>query len=82
MTSAQFIAGFAQALRGARLKQGMTQESVAESGGVHPTYVSRVETAAYTPTIAVAFRPSNAVGRSLWSLIKEAEERSSHGKTR
>ena len=75
MTSAQFLGGFARALRKARLKSGLTQEAVAEAAGVHLTYVSRVETEAYTPTISVAFRLSHAVGRSLSSLVKEAEER-------
>lgn len=74
MTSAQFLAGFARALRRARLKKGLTQEAVAEAASVHPTYVSRVETGTYTPTISVAFRLSRAVGRTLSSLIREAEE--------
>jgi transcriptional regulator with XRE-family HTH domain len=73
MTSAQFLAGFARALRRARLKKKLTQEAVAEAASVHPTYVSRVETGAYTPTIAVAFRLSRAVGRSLSSLVREVE---------
>ncbi len=73
MTSAQFLAGIARALRRARLKKGLTQEAVAEGAGVHPTYVSRVETGTYTPTIAVAFHLSRAVGRSFSSMVKEAE---------
>jgi transcriptional regulator with XRE-family HTH domain len=52
----------------------MTQEAVAEAASVHPTYVSRVETGAYTPTILVAFHLSRAVGRSFSSLVREAEE--------
>ena len=76
MTSAQFLVGFARALRRARLKKGLTQEAVAEAARVHPTYVSRVETGAYTPTISVAFRLSQAVGISLSSLVREAEDRS------
>ena len=52
MTSAQFLASFARALRKARLKRGLTQEAIAEMAIVHPTYVSRVETEEYTPTIA------------------------------
>jgi transcriptional regulator with XRE-family HTH domain len=82
MTAAQFLAGFARALRRARLKKGLTQEAVAEAAGVHPTYVSRVETGAYTPTISVAFRLSHAVGRSLSSLVREAEERFSTTKSK
>jgi XRE family transcriptional regulator, regulator of sulfur utilization len=81
MTSAQFLAGFARALRTARLKKGLTQETVAETAGVHPTYVSRVETGAYIPTISVAFRLSHAVGRSFSSLVREAEERSPTNKS-
>ena len=75
MTSEQFLRSFAQAFRGARLKEGLTQEAVAEAAGIHPTYVSRIETGVYTPTISVAFRLSVAVGRSFSSLIREAEER-------
>jgi transcriptional regulator with XRE-family HTH domain len=74
MTSAQFLAAFAQALRRARQKKGLTQEAVSEAASIHPTYASRVETGMYTPTIAVAFRLSHAVDRTFWSLVKEAED--------
>jgi transcriptional regulator with XRE-family HTH domain len=74
MTSAQFLAGFARSFRKARLKKGLSQEAVAELARVHPTYVSRIETGTFTPTLGMAFRLSQAVGRSFSSLVREAEE--------
>lgn len=73
MTPAKFSAAFASALRRARLERGLSQEALADAAGVHPTYLSRVETRKITPTIGVCFRIAKALGRPLWILVREAE---------
>ena len=73
MTRSRFATSFARTLRGRRLRVGLTQESLAERAGLHPTYVSMVETAKKVPTMDAAQRLAKGLGIKLSKLVAEAE---------
>lgn len=60
-------------LRNARDQAGLTQEQLAESAGVHRTYVSLLERDKKSPTLDVLFRLCDALGISAAKLIVAAE---------
>jgi XRE family transcriptional regulator, regulator of sulfur utilization len=62
---------FGTALRTALLQCGITQEQLAEASGLDHTFVSLLERGRRTPTIAVAFRLSKALGLSPARLIDD-----------
>jgi transcriptional regulator with XRE-family HTH domain len=64
---------FAAAIKKRRLKEGLSQEALAELAKVHHTYVSMLERGKSKPTIDVAERLARALGRKLSALIAEAE---------
>jgi transcriptional regulator with XRE-family HTH domain len=68
---------FAEVVRKRRPQLGLSQEALAESAGVHHTYVSLVERGARKPTIEVANSLAHALGTKLSILISEAERASS-----
>ena len=51
----------------------LTQEILAERAGLHPTYVSMVETAKKVPTLEAAQRLAKGLGVRLSKLVAEAE---------
>lgn len=73
MARSRFAIAFARTLRRQRLRAGLTQERLAERAGVHPTYVSMVETTKKVPTLEVAQRLAKGLGVRLSKLIGEAE---------
>lgn len=73
MTRSRFATSFARALRGRRLRVGLTQETLAERAGLHPTYVSMIETAKKVPTMDAAQRLAKGLGIKLSKLVAEAE---------
>lgn len=66
---------FGAALRAARRELGITQEGLAEASGFDHTFVSLLERGLRTPTIAVAFKLSEAVGLSPIGLLEETAQR-------
>lgn len=64
---------FGQAVREARLKQGISQEEAASRGGIDRAYFGAIERAAKTPTVNMIFRVSQAVGRRPSQLLTRAE---------
>lgn len=64
---------FGQAVREARLKQGLSQEEAASAGGVDRAYFGHVERATKTPTVNMIWRVSQAVGRRPSQLFRRAE---------
>jgi len=64
---------FGLILRQARQDKGLTQEKLAELGGLHRTYISLLERGQRTPTLDVLFRLAQALGVSASDLVKELE---------
>jgi transcriptional regulator with XRE-family HTH domain len=60
---------FGAALRTARLACGLTHEGLAEASGLDPSFLSLLERGVRTPTIAVAFRLSAALGFNPLRLV-------------
>jgi transcriptional regulator with XRE-family HTH domain len=67
---------FAEIVREQRGRKGLSQEALAEAADIHHTYVGLLERGKRIPTIQVAERIANALGRKLSSLIEEAERKS------
>lgn len=60
---------FGIALRAARLQSGVSQEGLAEASELDSSFVSLLERGQRTPTIAVAFRLSRALGMNPIRLL-------------
>ncbi len=68
---------FARVIRRHRVRQGLSQEALAESAMIHHTYVGLLERGRRKPTIDVGERIARALGKKLSALIDEAERESS-----
>lgn len=66
---------FGVVLRERRLAAGISQEELAQTADLHPTYVSMLERGIRNPTLDVAERIANALRISLPDLIQRAEKR-------
>jgi transcriptional regulator with XRE-family HTH domain len=64
---------FGLAVRNRRTKAGISQEKLAESASLHPTYVGMVERGVRNPTLDVAARLAKALKVDLTKLITEAQ---------
>ncbi|MCX6566905.1 MAG: helix-turn-helix transcriptional regulator [Candidatus Aminicenantes bacterium] len=60
-------------LRKARLKAGLSQESLADKSGLHRTYISLLERDKKSPTLETLFHICEALGVSAAWLIKKVE---------
>lgn len=56
-----------------RRKAGLSQEALAHSAGVHPTYVSQLERGLKSPTIRVLASIAAGLGLSASRLLAKAE---------
>ena len=54
-----------------RTARGWTQEELAERAGIHPVYLSGVETGVRNPTFRVLSRIASALGVPLVTLFEE-----------
>ena len=66
---------FGAVVRDRRTAAGLSQEKLAETAGLHPTYVSMVERGVRNPTLDVAARIARALAVSLPRLIEQAQNR-------
>jgi DNA-binding XRE family transcriptional regulator len=66
---------FPMIVRKYRLQQSISQQMLAEAAGIDRTYVGLIERGLRKPTLDVAERISAALGKSLSSMITEAEQR-------
>jgi len=71
-----------EAIKQLREKKGMTQEAVALIAGVHPTWVSRIESGTLNPSWGMISRVAEALEVKVSDLAKDAEERDEHLKGR
>jgi transcriptional regulator with XRE-family HTH domain len=60
---------FGVVIRAYRTHRGISQETLAERSGLHPTYVSMVERGRRNPTLDVADRLARGLDASLCDLI-------------
>ncbi len=60
-------------LRKARLKAGLSQESLADQAGLHRTYISLLERNKKSPTLETLFSICKALNVSAAGLIKKVE---------
>lgn len=63
---------FGSAVRARRIAAGLSQEKLAESAGLHPTYISMVERGVRNPTLDASARIAAALKAKLSTLIEEA----------
>jgi transcriptional regulator with XRE-family HTH domain len=70
-----FSSAFALILRRERVAKGLSQERLAHRAGLHRTYVGLIERGQRKPTIEVGYALAQALGVSLWELVREAEKR-------
>lgn len=69
------VAAFADALREARQKVGMTQEDLAERANVSVRFISLLETGKRQPSLSAVAAVSAGLGIPMSSLIKAVERR-------
>lgn len=60
-------------IRKARLRAGLSQESLADKSGLHRTYISLLERNKKSPTLETLFNICKALGVSAAGLIKKVE---------
>jgi transcriptional regulator with XRE-family HTH domain len=63
-------------IRRARLRAGLSQESLAEKAGLHRTYISLLERNKKSPTIGTLINICQALGISAARIVKRAEDSS------
>lgn len=73
MGSADLTREFAKAIRRRRIAAGLSQETLAESAGLHPTYIGLIERGERKPTLHAGARIADALGVALSEIIREAE---------
>ena len=65
---------FALVLRKHREAKGLSQEALAESANLHPTYIGLLERSLRNPSLNVSKSLAKALGNSLTNLVAEAED--------
>lgn len=65
---------FGQAVRAARMEQGMAQEELASLADIERSHMGKIERGEHMPTLALIFRISVALNRSAADLIAATEE--------
>ena len=64
-----------QVIRELREERKLTQEAVAHAAGVHPTWVSRLESGSLNPSWGMISRVAAALGVEVSELAKRTERR-------
>ena len=65
---------FGQAVRAARMEQGMAQEELAASAEIERSHMGKIERGEHMPTLALILRIAAALNRSAADLIAATEE--------
>ncbi|HEY9871242.1 MAG TPA: response regulator [Candidatus Obscuribacterales bacterium] len=71
--SDEFLTSLSQILRQRRQHLGMSQEELAESSGLHRTYISEVERGARNPSAKCLFQLASALQMSVSEMMTAAE---------
>jgi transcriptional regulator with XRE-family HTH domain len=72
MPAASISKQLGQVIRARRLKLDLSQETLAEKAGVHPTYLGMVERGIRNPTLDVCVRLATALKITPAKLVDEA----------
>jgi transcriptional regulator with XRE-family HTH domain len=67
-------AALGQAVRELRNKKGMTQEEVAEAGGLPPTYISDIERGVRNPSYEALLALAGGMGVKLSEIVARSEK--------
>lgn len=65
---------FGQAVRAARMEQGMAQEELAALAEIERSHMGKIERGEHMPTLALVLRIAAALNRSAADLIAATEE--------
>ena len=65
---------FGQAVRAARMEQGMAQEELAASAEIERSHMGKIERGEHMPTLALILRIAVALNRRAADLIAATEE--------
>jgi transcriptional regulator with XRE-family HTH domain len=65
---------FGQAVRAARMEQGMAQEELAALAAIERSHMGKIERGEHMPTLALILRIAIALNRSAAELIAATEE--------
>ena len=65
---------FGQAVRAARMEQGMAQEELAASAEIERSHMGKIERGEHMPTLALILRIAAALNKSAADLIAVTEE--------
>ncbi len=64
---------FGAGLRRRRVARGLSQESLAYTAKLHPTYISLLERGLRNPSLTSIQKVARALGTSMGALVSEAE---------
>lgn len=73
LESKRLLRALGTVLRETRLTLGMSQETLAEAAGLHPTYISRVESGRYNITVKNLKSISRALELKVHEVCKRAD---------
>ncbi|MEP3387213.1 MAG: helix-turn-helix transcriptional regulator [Reichenbachiella sp.] len=76
MEDKQIIAAYSKTLKKLRMEQSISQEKLAFKAGLHPTYISLLETGKRQPSLSVIFRIAKELGHLPNEFVKKIEEAS------
>ena len=65
----------AEVLREARAAADLSQEALANEAGLHRNYVSQLERALHSPSIATLYRLAGVLGTTPSRLLRRVEDR-------
>ena len=65
----------AEVLREARATANLSQEALANEAGLHRNYISQLERALHSPSIATLFRLASVLDTTPSRLLRRVEER-------
>ena len=82
MSDTSLSKSFGITLRALRIAAGVSQEELAQSAELHPTYISMLERGIRNPTLDVAARLAKALKLPLPKLIQKTENHHSGRKGR
>jgi transcriptional regulator with XRE-family HTH domain len=69
-------AAFGARLRAMRLERGLTQEQLAESAELHPTFISNIERGYSSPTLSTLLRLADALNTRPGALVDDLDLKS------
>lgn len=69
-----FLSALGMAIRLIRTEREMSQSLLAERSGIHPTWISHIESGRINPTAVNLARLSKGLGLKLSELIARSEE--------